>query len=136
MEAAGLAASIIALIQLSSKLVSIAYNYISGFQKAPRDIKNLAKELHALVGVLDNLKDYLDANSSSLALQKLAVKDGPIEVFTEEMNALYRKFSAIDSSKLIAKLGWPLKDKDITQTLSSIERHKTVFIFAMQLDEL
>lgn len=136
MEAVGLAASITALIQLSSKLVSIAYNYISGLQKAPRDIKNLAKELHALVGVLDNLKDYLDANSSSLALQKLAVKDGPIEVFTEEMKALDRKFSAIDSSKLTVKLGWPLKDKDITQTLSSIERHKTVFIFAMQLDEL
>ncbi|KAH8148232.1 uncharacterized protein LAJ45_07684 [Morchella importuna] len=136
MEAVGLAASIIAITQLSSKLLSITYNYISNFQKAPRDIKNLASELHALVGVLDNLKDYLDANPSSPALQKLAGNGGPIEVFTEEMNALHRKFSAIDSSKLTAKLGWPLKDKDITQTLSSVERHKTVFIFAMNVDQL
>ncbi|KAH0608836.1 uncharacterized protein H6S33_001064 [Morchella sextelata] len=136
MEAVGLAASIIAIIQLSSKLVSITYNYISDSQKAPRDVKNLANELHTLVGVLDNLKDYLDENPSSPALQKLVGKGGPIQVFTEEMNALYRKFSAIDSSKLTAKLGWPLKDKDITQTLSSIERHKTVFIFAMNVDQL
>lgn len=140
MEALGIAASIIAVIQLAGKLTSLGYGYIGGVKRAPKDVQELLDELSSLVKVLVVLRDYVDKNpQSAAALQTLNGPGGPIHGIGQELGVLQSKLDPTgkDGFKgIMGDLKWPLKEKETMQHISRIDRHKSLFIFALTTDQM
>lgn len=84
-EVLGVAASVIAVIQLTGKVVSLAYEYLGGVKRASDDLRNLVNELHALGGVLIAMKDFADANPESKTLELLNGQGGPLPGCLQEL---------------------------------------------------
>lgn len=61
----GLAASVIAVIQITTKVASLSYAYISSVKRAPGDIPRLVDELKSLTTVLTTLQICMQGSSSS-----------------------------------------------------------------------
>lgn len=126
-EVVGLAASIIGVIQLTGQLAGIGYGYIGGVKRAPKDLRDLVRELSSLIDVLTALQDYVEENPQSPALRMLGKKDGPLQGCTEELEALKSNINPKDGQKLGVRerLKWPLKDTETAQHIVRIERHKS-----------
>lgn len=134
MEVVGAAASIVALLQLTGKVASIGYSYTTGVKRAPKDVRELLNELNSLTIVLDNLQDYVDANPQSPTLQKLGAVGGPLLECINELEELRRQLETTDSSGFIARCKWPLKEKETTQSILKIERYKSMFTLALNVN--
>lgn len=133
------AASIIAIIQLTAKLTSLGYGYIGGVKRAPDDLRDLMSELISLRQVLTILQNYADANpQSTSALHKLNDKNGgPLQGCALALQRLQLKMEPKDGLRGIwNSLKWPLEETETAQHISRIERHKTLFIFAVTTDHM
>lgn len=136
-EAIGLAASLITLVQLAGQLTCVGYSYICAVKRAPNDLRELVDELHSLGKILTSLQDYADTNPQSTTLQKLNEADGPIKGCFRELEGLKLRLGPRDGFKgFIAGLKWPLKGAETAQIISRIERHKSLFIFALAADQM
>lgn len=134
MEAVGLTASIIAIIQLTGKTISLGYSYVSGVKRASKDVRELMDELLSLKNVLETLQDYVNSSPHSIALQTLNTHDGPLQGIAHELEELYNKLDG--KTGFMDKLKWPLKEKETAQCIVRVERHKTLFIFALTADQM
>lgn len=138
-EVLGIAASIIGVLQLTGALVSVGYEYISGVKAASKDLQDLVDELHSLGKVLIILQDYADKNLKSPVLQKLNDSDGPLQGCAKQLENLRLKLEAGRASGIKGKmrgLVWPLKAAETAQHISRIERHKSLFTFALSADQM
>lgn len=136
-EVIGLAASLVALVQLAGQLTCVGYGYIGAVKRAPKDLRQLVDELHSLGKILISLQDYADTNPQSTSLQKLNEIDGPIKGCINELNELKPKLEPKGGFRgFVAGLKWPLKETETTQIISRIERHKSLFIFALTADQM
>lgn len=130
------AASIIAVIQLTGKVTSLGYRYISGVTRATKDLLGLVKELGSLVEVLDCLQEYANTNPQSAVLQKLNSQTGPLRGCAVELQRLQLKLEPKDGMKgVFQNLKWPLQESETSQHIMGIERHKNLFALALTLDQ-
>jgi len=89
MEAIGAAASLIAVLQLTSALISICYDYRHGNKAASREVLQISDELHSLKDVLDALLRLLEKSGDELGTFELLVKEaGPLGLCQEELKRL------------------------------------------------
>lgn len=138
-EVLGIAASIIAVLQLAGAVTIMGYNYLGGVKRASNDTQDVINELHSLSQVLVALKEFADNNPQSTALQKLNTKDGPLAGCAQELKALKSTLEKKGTSglkKMVDSLTWPLKEKETAQLLARIERHKSLFTFALTADHM
>lgn len=137
-EVIGITASIAALIQLTGKVTSFSYGYIGGVKRASKDLHELVDELHALSKVLIVLRDYTEQNSGqSTALDTLSGKDSPLQECAGELDKLRAKIEPRDGFKgIIDNLKWPLRESETLQYIARIERHKSLFSFALAADNM
>lgn len=135
MDELSAAASIIAVIQLAGQVTSVTYGYISGVKGASKVIGQLLAELGSLSSVLLLLQDYADRARESVALRQLNGTNGvggPLRECAGDLNELYLK---LNHTKLIDKLKWPLREKDVMKQVERLERYKTLFNFALTADQ-
>lgn len=138
-EAIGLAASIIAVVQITGSLVCLGYNYLGGVRDGSNEPRKLVDELHSLAQVLLVLRDHArdDKLLQSTALQRLNGQNGPLPRCALELKTLQRKLEPKPGLRGIVKyLLWPLKEKETLQYIDSIERYKSLFNLALTTDHL
>jgi hypothetical protein len=131
-------ASVIAVIQLTGSIVEICGGYISKVKNAKQDILHLQEEIRALTGVLVALNELLQGpggtelttsrslfdNVSKCSATLTNIKE-KIDPGTTQ-NSLRRVFRA---------LKWPLQQSESITAISDIERYKSLFSLALQLDQ-
>jgi hypothetical protein len=141
MEGLGIAASLIGVIQLTGKVSSLGYGYISKVGQAQQDIENFLKELTSLEKFLELIDSYVKAGSAtSDALQAL---DEPLRTCRRELKNLElklkpkkKKTAWFRKKMCLTSLMWPLKEKEVTEIIIRIERNKTSFLLALSLDNM
>jgi hypothetical protein len=137
MDPLSVTASIIAILQLSGKVVG----YLTDVKDASRERATCAIEVSNLYSLLLNLKFNLeegDANTPwHTAVQALAFKNGPLEQFKQALETLQSKIR--DGGRL-KKAGdilmWKFKKEEMDSILDRIERLKTLVQIALQRDHL
>lgn len=137
-ELLGLAASIVAVLQLAGQLTIWSYSYIGGVKEAPSTIQQLVDELQSLSGILVNLESCVNSNPGLPALQKLGGLSGRLQQCNRDLEALRLKIE-IKPDKLQAKIGrltWPLKEKEVMDYIARLERHKSHFALVLGADHL
>jgi hypothetical protein len=148
MEALGVAASIIAVLQISSQVINICTKYIEAFDDAPKDLRLILIEISALKGLFEPLKILVgfDSETAMLDTMLLAPVDGCLKA-VNELEVLLCPAEKPDSSgvgsgsddrgssryhgnkrqrvvSLLVRLAWPLKQEKAKRLLDLIGVYK------------
>ncbi|KAM5354860.1 hypothetical protein ACJ41O_001506 [Fusarium nematophilum] len=138
------AASVIAIIQITGQVASACKSYIDAFQDYPKDLRLIYVETTSLKAVFEGLS-FFDPNDpeDSAALQALKHQDGPIEGCRramEELNkmlpralpqAATRKSKKRKLESSLVALAWPLKCERARKLLDEILVQKSTINTAL-----
>jgi hypothetical protein len=137
MDLLSVTASIIAIIQLSAKVLS----YLNDVKDASKDRVACAVEASNLYNLLINLRFRLEEGDSSqpwyIAVRALAVEHGPLDQFKQALEMLQAKMTDGGRLKKAGEaLMWKFKKEEIAGILARMERLKTLVEIALQMDHL
>jgi len=137
MDPLSVTASIIAVLQLSGKVLE----YLNNVKGAPKDRAQCAIEILNLCGLLYKLRDHVEQGEPTqpwyFAIHDLAVKNGPLDQFKEALETLQTKMGAGNRlNKAGETLVWKFKKEEISSILDRIERLKSLIELTLQMDHL
>src|SRR5688500_577804 len=135
-EAVALAASIIAVIQISDRIITLTKHYVETVQDAPRNLHIIRIEASTLKAIFESLNLLQDPRHIlSNNLQKLSGNDGPVEGCKRSVSELERLLDSTHQptgngkrrkiQATLSSLAWPLKESKANTLLDEISRHKT-----------
>ena len=139
MDGLSVAASLIAVVQLSAQVFSLCQEYYIGVKHARDEIQRLSNEVLAIHEILENISDLLDgpdtAKFSTLAL--LDKKNGPAQQCAAQLQEIKTQ---LDPNEGMRKLGrralkWPLKSDNVNKMVLALERYKSTFTLALTTDQ-
>ncbi|KAK6221742.1 NWD2 protein [Colletotrichum tabaci] len=144
MEALGVAANVIAVVDLSAKVGGLCGEYIREAWNANDDIRKFKAGAESLQQVLEDIKNLLASNSSNEYLrQQLAASNRLYHKLLEcqaELGALVARLDPGKNPSRLKRLGkalkWPFSSKEVAQAMEALVRWKTLFSTAMQTDQL
>ncbi len=145
-EIIGLAASIIAVVELSGHIASTCKSLIETIQDYPKDLRLIFVETGSLKVLFEGLSFLKEDNpTDSATLQRLWGADGPVAGCKAAMDQLARLLSQypppVSKDKkakgrklhtTLASLAWPLKAERARKLLEEIMRHKSTISVALQ----
>ncbi|RYP10643.1 hypothetical protein DL764_000527 [Monosporascus ibericus] len=137
-EALGVAASVIAVLQLSARIISACDFYLEARQDMPTIVRSIRIEVNSLRGILEDCDLGGNRSTSELAalpsLQRLAGLDSPIEGCRHTLDELQQlvKCDAASISGSRRKrlsaffwlLRWPLKEDKARKLLQDVAHYK------------
>jgi ankyrin repeat domain-containing protein 50 len=142
MDGLSVAASVIAVIQISSQILDLCRTYYINVKDARRNIERVRTEITSLQDVLTNVIDLTgDPNSSSLrTLNILNQEDGLIQQCQLELADLAAKLEPREDKSRMRQFGlralkWPLTTQEVDKLLVTIGRHKASLTLALTTDQ-
>lgn len=145
-ETVALLASIIAIVQISDRVISCCKFYIQGASETPSELRAILVEISTLKSVLESLQFLETCSHAAPALWKqLSGQDGPIEECRRSIAQLEKLFPADElpvggsRSRSFRKkvklahtsLAWPLKARRARELLQTIIQQKTMINLAL-----
>lgn len=148
MEPLSITASVIAVIGLAEKIISLCQVYVATVKDAPSDLRTIMVEAGSLKSVLTNLELFLSTwgTGNMLSIVKsLEGPEGPLEASRKALAALRKLFPSAANhiatrAKLkattisYAKLAWPFKEEKARKILHDIARYKASISLALTTD--
>jgi hypothetical protein len=139
-EALGLAASIVAVIQISASIISLTDGIIDSIKDAPRDMHLIRIEISALKAVFESLKVLAEAQT--LSEQNVGPRTNVIEaceVSISKLEVLLKPAANASTSGSafrlpLATLAWPLKKEKAKRLLDEISRYKTTLTLSISTE--
>lgn len=134
-------ASIIALLQLSAAVATVTCDYLGKAKDAQKDITRIRGELSNLDTVLLTLQALLEDESgtakSRLPTLELLGRNNALGECKTILTKLIKRLEEPVKTwrKLQKQLMWPLKEKDVTEILDALDRHKATINFALNVDQ-
>jgi hypothetical protein len=144
MEALGIAASIIAVVQISGQVIKLCTKYIEGMHDAPKDLRHILIEISSLKGLFEPLKVLvgIDEESAELDAQLQAPVAGCLKAvqeldlligaptLDEDEDAEQQEGRASKSKRrkvvnLTLQLAWPLKQNRAKRLLDLLAVYKS-----------
>lgn len=149
-EAIAIGASVIAIIQITERIIGLCKLYIETVRDAPSDLRVMLLEASTLKTIFENL-NYLNACSSEVSstVSTLFGGDGPIEGCRYSITELEKLFPldyiqsmGQNRSKkrrvkaTLTALAWPLKENKAKKLLDEIARYKKTIILALTTESM
>jgi hypothetical protein len=139
MDGLSTAASVIAVIQLTGSLVELCGSYIQQVKDARDEILSLQRAIASLQGTLQNLQNLVQSNDRK-AMPTSSQLVSNVTDCLSDLRDLEIRLDPGKNKKLIRKIGWralkwPLKRKDMEGLIQNLERYKSSFILALQVDQ-
>lgn len=150
MDPLSIAASVIAVIGLADKIISLCQGYVATVKDAPSDLRTIMVEAGSLKSVVTSLEFFLSTctwgTGNMLPIVKsLEGPEGPLEGSRNALMALEKLFpSAADHNATgaerrattisYAKLAWPFKEEKARKILNDIARYKASISLALTTD--
>jgi hypothetical protein len=139
MDGISAATSVIALVEVTAKLISICWKY-KGVKHAAQAAKSLISQLEGLKTLLVQVDELLeDQNllepSRRTTLASWAT-DERLDPFSDALERLIQQLQPHDGFKAVREtLLFPLRQKDLADTLTEIERMKSSLSLALTADQ-
>ena len=144
-EVLAIGASVVAIVQITDRIVGLCKFYIETVSDAPSDLRLIFLEISALKTIFDNLNFLTEYDSGiSNIVCNLASADGPIEGCLKSVTQLERLFpsnwiqnTGQHQSKnrkvkaTLTALAWPLKEGKARKLLDEISRYKTTITLVL-----
>jgi len=136
-EPLSLAASIIAVLNITGTAVQYIENVSSGSKYRERILAELVQTRNVLKQLRDQAQKPDRNNPQAESLWWLALPNGPLDQFQVALDRLLSKLKPTAGLKKFGKaLIWPFQTEEIENILSTIERQKSLFILVLQSDQM
>jgi len=135
MDPLSITASTIAIIQISSDIVS----YINGATGATKERRRLRDEVRSCEFILQRLSDEIDdaeeGNTWLATIKALEGPDAPLSRLRDALTAIKAKLEPKRGLKnAFSTLKWPFDEKEIKKAISTIEHEKNLLCLALTND--
>jgi hypothetical protein len=139
MDGLSSAASVIAVIQLTGSLAELCGGYIQQVKDARDEILALERAIASLHGTLQDLQKLVQRNNEKALPTSLQLVSSIADCLSD-LRALEARLDPGKGKRLMRKVGlralkWPLKRKDMEGVIKNLERYKSSFILALQVDQ-
>lgn len=140
MDPLSITGTLIAVLQITSAVITICYDYRQGSKNASRDVIQISDELSSLKDVLDALLRLVEKSEAGDAsdlstFELLARPGGPLLSCQTELERLKTKLEPEKGwRKVRQSLVWPLKEGEMKKALGSLERLKSTMSLALSTD--
>jgi hypothetical protein len=139
MDGLSFAASIVGVIQLTGNIVKICEAYIQGVKNARDDIIALNWTALSLKWILHNLQDSLQGRKGMKLPISSHLASGIADCLAD-LRELEAKINTSRGNKMMRRLGlrslsWPMKRAEMGRVLENLERYKSSFTLALQIDQ-
>ena len=128
-------ASIVAVLQLTAVVIK----YIQELRTSSKDAGKLLLELSSLRGIVGGLEDLANSDEAWIETSKTLVArpNGPISRLEYDLESLRAKLEpAVGIKKIQKSITWPFKQDELRSILDRIERLKSLFLLALELDHI
>ncbi|KAJ4160360.1 hypothetical protein NW754_003485 [Fusarium falciforme] len=138
-DAVSLAASIIAIIDLSAKVVKLCSEYSTTVGNARADITRLQSQLNDLGQCLQGAQRLLnDPNNKSLATSRKLVES--VDSCESELAQVQNRLDPGKARKAMRRFGlralwWPFDSKEVSGIISNLERYNRTIMWCLQIDQ-
>lgn len=133
--------ALIAVVQISSTIISHCYDYRKGVRSAPRDLTRVLDEVSDLRNVMEHLIRLIDDDVASgrgylPAVEQMTCKNVPIERCRSDLESIKSRLeNPLSEWKAFGKrLAWPFQEKDVLKSLEIIRRTKSFIESALAID--
>jgi hypothetical protein len=138
----GLAASIIAVIQISEDVITRAYNYGKAVKNAENDINRINKDLQDIRDILTKLEKLAKRTENAgkpptlwRTLISLKEENGPLCHCESALRSLQGELAPAEGlAKFKRRLLWPRKAKEVGELVEIINAQKKYFLEALAID--
>lgn len=137
-EALGLAASVIAVVELSAKLTKLCFLYSREVVGARGDIKRVQEKVVNLEALLQRLHDVLLSSHASSAI------DGDLKTviqrIRQRLSGLESTIKPNTSRLMMSRVGfralrWPFQSREIDKIILDITQDETLILSFLQADQ-
>jgi len=138
MDPLSITGTLIAVVQITTSVISICYDYRSGVASASRDVVQITESLNSLKEVLESLLRLIETTKAGeLSTVELLARDGgTLQSCQAELERLRGKLEPEKGwRKLRNSLVWPLKEGEMRRALEALERWKSTMQLALSADQ-
>ena len=128
-------ASIVAVLQLTAVVIK----YTQELRTSSKDAGKLLLELSSLRGIIVGLEDLASSDEAWIETSKalIARPNGPISRLEYDLETLRAKLEpAVGIKKVQRSITWPFKQEELRSILDRIERLKSLFLLALEMDHI
>ncbi|KAK7582833.1 hypothetical protein V3481_012131 [Fusarium oxysporum f. sp. vasinfectum] len=138
-EALGVASSVIAVIDLSAKVISLCFQYSQAVKNAKYDIEKLCEEVAAFQATTEELKTLVEGprgkELKASQQSKSAIEDGH-----SRLKKLEQQLQPSTRRQRMSRFGlralkWPFESKDVKGTIEDLERCRGNISLALNIDQ-
>ncbi|KAH7122204.1 hypothetical protein B0J13DRAFT_612415 [Dactylonectria estremocensis] len=127
MEAVGVAANVIAVVDISIKVASLCVQYAKDVKNAAADIERLKNEVANLEGVAKAVQKLLN-NSNSAKLNESQELKNNLDDTRSRLETLHLRLTPRTSRKAMSKIGlralkWPFQSKEVDDLVETLRRY-------------
>ena len=139
MDGFSAAASVLAVIEASVKVVSLCYRYSIAVKDAEKDIQSLQKKVEDIKDVLQELRRLSHGPDKTRlsATDKLAAS---LKEYLGRLQELETQLKPRKTHKAMSRLGvraltWPFKSNEVERIVISLEEYERTFSLSLQVDQ-
>ncbi|KAI9856456.1 MAG: hypothetical protein M1813_009112 [Trichoglossum hirsutum] len=134
------AASVIAVVDISAKITSLCFQYLTAAKDAKNDIERLQRKVAKIGGILEKIKQLLDGQDKARLPTTSELSDSLKECF-RELEELKAELEPGKTRKAMSRFGvralkWPFTGKQVEKIVSGLERYEQAFTLALQVDQM
>jgi len=139
MAGIGEAANVIAVIQISGKILSFCSEYYSKVKSVRKDIERLQGEVKSLNNVLNKVRELLEGPKAA----RLPASNTLVERIKQCISELEGLRNKLDPGKgqktmrgrLFRTLKWPFTSEDVDKSIIMLNRQKEALHLALSIDQ-
>jgi len=138
-DAIGLAASVIAIIDLSAKVASWCSKYYASVKNARADIERLQGEAQRLKEALEQVQSLCDSPNGTKLQASQTLRDG-VKDCTIQLDRLHTKMEPRTRQKVMSRCGiralkWPFKSNEVDRIIEKLSRCRNNISFSLQVSQ-
>lgn len=136
MDGLSAAGSVIAVIQISDRVVSLCSQYLKAVRKAKRDIKRLQGELGRLKTVLEGAQQILEGPNGARLQTSHRLHDG-LDGCSLQLSELEEKLNLGKMGKMMSHLRalkWPFEKEEVDDNIQILKGYRDALSAALDID--
>jgi hypothetical protein len=139
MEGLGVAANVIAVVELSAKIASLCVQYSLAVKHAKTDIERLGGEVNRVTDLLRAVEKLLQRPDNMQLSTSQKLHDALKGCFSQ-LTQLDTQLDPGKTRKTMSRFGiralkWPFETKGVEKVINDLERCKQTISLALQVDQ-
>lgn len=139
MDGVSAAVSLINLVEISARVLSLTVEYSTKVKNAKEDIARFRLELEALIKVLRSLQELVQTEATPLVTFKSLAES--IQQCELDLEHLQKKLEPGKGRKAMSRYGvralkWPFESRELHSLIGNLERYKSTFSTALSADQM